>query len=353
MSGKVDQDWLYECVVQIVRCPEFRNPIKDFIDDNCGSFIGVDENTFEQGALFKEFTTLIDNLLETLTQDIGITEEMFCLAAKRGLRDEKLKKYFEQLISFTNYNYFKNLMTKRNLYLEELAYKQMMKDKDDGKNKDLTDEEYKELEKKAKEMEENELKAALQMSLALEEEKQKLKALEDEELERAIKLSLIDQQAKVEKSPLIQMQPTPQKNVPNPVKEEEKKIELPKEKDTKLNPVDKVALKQKLLQEQLKEHDEKMKNVIQAKLSPLPAFNKGNEGLNKKLNEFEESKAKKLQEYREMILKMKKEKRQKEENEVDDILGGGTKKMSEEDKKRLSLRKQLAEKLKSKLSIRK
>ena len=324
MAGKVDQDWLYECVVQIVRCPEFRNPIKDFIDDNCGSFIGVDENTFEQGALFKEFTTLIDNLLETLTQDIGITEEMFCLAAKRGLRDEKLKKYFEQLISFTNYNYFKNLMTKRNLYLEELAYKQMMKDKDDGKN-----------------------------SLALEEEKQKLKALEDEDLERAIKLSLIDQQAKVEKSPLIQMQPTPQKNVPNPVKEEEKKIELPKEKDTKLNPVDKVALKQKLLQEQLKEHDEKMKNVIQAKLSPLPAFNKGNEGLNKKLNEFEESKAKKLQEYREMILKMKKEKRQKEENEVDDILGGGTKKMSEEDKKRLSLRKQLAEKLKSKLSIRK
>lgn len=96
-----------------------------------------------------------------------------------------------------------------------------------------------------------------------------------------------------------------------------------------------------------------MKNVIQAKLSPLPAFNKGNDGLNKKLNEFEESKAKKLQEYREMILKMKKEKRQKEENEVDDILGGGTKKMSEEDKKRLTLRKQLAEKLKAKLSIRK
>ena len=349
MADKVDQEWLYECVVQIVRCPEFRNPIKDFIDDNCGSFIGVDENTFEQGALFKEFTTLIDNLLETLTQDIGITEEMFCLAAKRGLKDEKLKKYFEQLISFTNYNYFKNLMTKRNLYLEELAYKQMMKDKDDGKNNDITEEEYKELEKKRKEMEDKELKAALQMSLALEEEKQKLKALEDEELERAIKLSLMDQQAKVEKSPLIQMQPTPQKNVPSQVKEEVKKkeIELPKEKETKLNPVDKVALKQKLLQEFDK------KNVIQSKVSPLPAFNKGNEGLNKKLNEFEESKAKKLQEYREMILKMKKEKRQKEENEVDDILGGGTKKMSEEDKKRLTLRKQLAERLKSKLSIRK
>ncbi len=351
MSSKVDMDWLYDCVLQIVRSPEFRNPIKDFVDDNCGSFIGVDENTFEQGALFKEFTTLIDNLLETLTKEIGVTEEMFCLAAKKGLKDEKSKKYFEQLISFTNYNYFKNLMTKRNLYLEELAYKQMMKDKDEGKNDELTEEEYKELEKKRKEMEDNELQCALKMSLALEEEKNKLKALEDEELEKAIKLSLMDQQAQEEKTPLIQMQPNPQNNVSNPVKEEAKKkeIELPKEKDTKLNPIDKVALKQKLLQE----HDEKMKNVIQSKLAPLPAFNKGNEGLNKKLNDFEESKAKKLQEYREMILKMKKDKRQKEENEVDDIFGGDAKKMSEEDKKRMSLRKQLAEKLKSKLTIKK
>ena len=33
----------------------------------------------------------------------------------------------------------------------------------------------------------------------------------------------------------------------------------------------------------LQEHDEKMKNIMQAKLSPLPAVNaKGNESLNKK-----------------------------------------------------------------------
>lgn len=351
MAKKEELDWIYDCVLQIVRSPEFRNPIKDFVDDNCGSFIGLDENTFEQGSLHKEFTILVDNLLETLTKDIGITEEMFCLAAKKGLKDEKSKKYFEQLISFTNYNYFKNLMTKRNLYLEELAYKQMMEDKEKGKDNGLTEEQIKELEKKAKEMEENELQCALKMSLAVEEEKNKLKALEDEELEKAIKLSLMDQQAKEEKSPLIQMQPTPQKGMSNPSKKEEPKKEIEIPKETKLNPIDKVALKQKLLQQ----HDEKMKNILQTKLSPLPTFNaKGNEGLNKKLSELEESKAKKLQEYREMILKMKKEKRQKEETETDDIFGGGDgKKMTEEDKKRLSLRKQLADKLKSRLNVKK
>ncbi len=346
-----DLEWMYEVVLQIIRSPEFRNPIKDFIDDNCNTFIGVDENTFEQGQLHKEFTQLIDNLLDTLTKDIGITEEMFCLAAKKGLNDPKSKKYFEQLISFTNYNYFKNLMTKRNFQLEELAYKQMLADRKGGEGgQDEEDEE--ELEKKRKEMEENELQCALKMSLAIEEEKKKLEQIEDEELQRAIQLSLSEQQAKEQPSPLVQMQPTPSKmKQTQPKKEEPKKMEEPpKEVEQQLNPVDKVALKQKLL----KEHDEKMKNIASQKLAPLPNFTSNNEGLNKKLNEFEQNKAKKLQEYREMILKMKKEKRQKEENEVDDILKvGGEAKMSEEEQKKLSLRKQLADKLKAKLNIKK
>ena len=347
-----DLDWMYDYILQTIRSPEFRNPIKDFIDDNCNTFIGLEENTFEQGALHKQFVQLIDNLLETLTKDIGITEEMFCLAAKKGLNEPKAKKYFEQLISFTNYNYFKNLMTKRNFQLEELAYKQMMADKE--KNQDVNEEE---LEKKRKEMEENELQCALKMSLAVEEEKKKLQEIEDEELQRAIQLSLSEQQAKKEPSPIAQMQPTPSKQNPSPPpkKEEPKKmqeVKLPEETEKKLNPIDKVALKQKMLLE----HDKKMQNLASQKMAQ-PNFTANNESLNKKLNELEQNKAKKLQEYREMILKMKKEKRQKEENEVDDILkvggGPGENKMSEEEQKKLSLRKQLAQKLKANLNVKK
>ena len=169
-----DNAWMYEYILQTIRSPEFRNPIKDFIDDNCNTFIGLEENTFEQGELHKQFVQLIDNLLDTITKDIGITEEMFCMAAKKGLNDPKAKKYFEQLISFTNYNYFKNLMTKRNFQLEELAYKQMMADrKENGEGNDEDNEE--EIEKKRKEMEENEIQCALKMSLAVEEEKKKIR----------------------------------------------------------------------------------------------------------------------------------------------------------------------------------
>ena len=348
-------EWIYDYIVQIIKSPEFRNPIKDFIDDYCDSFIGVDENTFEQGDLHRRFQNLVDTLLETMTKDIGITEEMFCLAAKKGLGEEKDKKYFEQLISFTNYNYFKNLMTKRNLQLEALAYKQMI-ESGGKKNKEqeadpMNAEEIKELEEKEKEAEKKQLDAAIQMSLAAEEEKKKLKDIEDAELEKAIKLSLMDLgSAKPEEvKPIMKAIPkdvAPTNPVPAPKPEPTPVVEIPKE--NKMNPVDKVALKQKML----KEHDEKLKFSVNQKLAPLPNFtptfkNEGDSAMNKKLNEIEESKAQKLKEYREMIIKMKKEKREKEEKE-EDILNP-----TEEDKKRIDLRKQLADKLKAKLSLKK
>ena len=359
--------WIYETVLQIVKSPEFRNPLKDFIDDNCGSFIGVDENTFEQGAIHKEFITLADNLLETMTQEIGITEEMFCMAAKRGLEDEKEnKKYFEQLIAFNNYNYFKNLMTKRNLHLEKIAYEEMMKDKqkesqEQPENKD-NNEELEKLKEEQSKAEKGELECALKMSIALQEEAKKLQELEDAELEKAIKLSLLEQQKSENPTPLIQTNPnlqikieTPKEEPKQPEIKPEPKNEIKPEIPKKLNPIDKVALKQK----QLKEYDEKMKNIIQTKKIPAPVFNdKANESLNKKLEEMEANKEKTFQQYREMILKMKKEKRHQEEKEGGDILAFGMDekekdknlpKMSAEELEKLKKKKLLAEQLKAKL----
>ena len=209
--------------------------------------------------------------------------------------------------------------------------------------------------------EKGELEAAIKMSLAVEEEAKKLKELEDAELEKAIKLSLLEQQKHPEQSPLIQAnpnlqikidpqpeqpkpeQPKPQPQIPQEIKDEPKK----------LNPIDKVALKQK----QLKEHDEKMKNIVQKKV--VPVFNdKANESLNKKLEEMEANKAKALQQYREMLMKMKKEKRHQEEKEGTDVFSMGMEekekentevKLSPEESEKLKQKKLLAEKLKAKL----
>jgi hypothetical protein len=38
-------------MAQYIKSPAFRVPIKDFVDENCNTFFGEDENSFQQGAL--------------------------------------------------------------------------------------------------------------------------------------------------------------------------------------------------------------------------------------------------------------------------------------------------------------
>ena len=401
MSLDKDYEWIYEYVLQTIKSPEFRNPIKQFIDENCNSFIGIEENTFEQGGLFKEFVLLIENYLESSFKELGISDEMFCLAAKKGLENPNDKKYFEQLISFNNYNYFKNLMTKRNLQLEKMAYEEMKNANNQTNQQQINQQDLEMLKK----LEEDELKAAIQMSLSLEEEKKKLKAIEDLELKKAISKSKIVQNnisnAYKNNIPIEESSSDFRllKNVDeNSKSNEDKKIEQNKDihknpisvekpnislinnnnndnnnddnnnknnnndninnsinssnynlisqiENAPISPVQKVSMTQNEINE-----DEK-KNIINTKvdLPPLvfkPNFNgpKNNSNINNNLNNLEAEKARKLKEYREMILRMRKEKRQKEE---DDLFNNNDKPLTEEEKRRLALRKQLAAKLKN------
>ena len=160
----------------------------------------------------------------------------------------------------------------------------------------------------------------------------------------------------IQSNPNLQIKLDPQKEEPKtPVSQSEQKQEIKPEIPKKLNPIDKVALKQK----QLKEYDERMKNIIQTKKIPTPVFSdKANESLNKKLEEMEANKEKTFQQYREMILKIKKEKRHQEEKEGSDILAlvmeekekdKNLPKMSPEELEKLKKKKLLAEQLKAKL----
>ena len=401
MSLDKDYEWIYEYVLQTIKSPEFRNPIKQFIDENCNSFIGIEENTFEQGGLFKEFVLLIENYLESSFKELGISDEMFCLAAKKGLENPNDKKYFEQLISFNNYNYFKNLMTKRNLQLEKMAYEEMKNANNQTNQQQINQQDLEMLKK----LEEDELKAAIQMSLSLEEEKKKLKAIEDLELKKAISKSKIVQNnisnAYKNNIPIEESSSDYRllKNVDeNSKSNEDKKIEQNKDihknpisvekpnislinnnnndnnnddnnnknnnndninnsinssnynlisqiENAPISPVQKVSMTQHEINE-----DEK-KNIINTKIDLpslvfKPNFNgpKNNSNINNNLNNLEAEKARKLKEYREMILRMRKEKRQKEE---DDLFNNNDKPLTEEEKRRFALRKQLAAKLKN------
>ena len=163
---KNNPDSIYNWLCFKITSPIFRLLIKDFIDDNCSCFIDVDENTFQQGQLFNEFTQLIENLLNDLLIEGGLSQEQFLAAAERGLEDQKYKKYFDQIINFSDYNYFKSLMTKRNYNLIKKVEEQMEKSK---KEKEIKEQE--EIERQLKI--ENQKKGGKKTDREIEEDERK------------------------------------------------------------------------------------------------------------------------------------------------------------------------------------
>ena len=164
---KNNPDSIYNWICFKISSPAFRNIIKDYIDDNCNIFIDVDENTFQQGQLFNEFNQLLENLLGDLLVEGGITQEQFLEAAQKGLEDKQYKKYFDQILNFSDYNYFKSIMTKRNYTLIKKVEEQMDKAK-----KDIEKKKQEELERKLKI--ENQKKGNIKTDREIEEEKQRI-----------------------------------------------------------------------------------------------------------------------------------------------------------------------------------
>ena len=230
--NKNDPESLYNWVAYRVSSPEFRNPIKNFIDENCITFLDIEENSFEQGQLYKEMNLMIENLLNDVLTEGNISQEDFLKCAERGMEDKKYKKYFNQIISFGDYTFFKNVMVKRNFQLIKLAEMQMNQD-NGGENEiqNVNEEQQNftpEMLEQMKQNEQNEINAAIKKSLEEEDEKRRIAAIEEEEMRRAIKQSLEQSKREAEKN--SKKEEPPKK--PEPKKEEPKK-EAPKKEEPK------------------------------------------------------------------------------------------------------------------------
>ena len=68
-----------------------------------------------------------------LLDEVKIDQEAFLKVAKKGLEESVDKKHYEQLIACDNFLYFKNMMIKRNMELEEEALI-LMQSKNQGKD---------------------------------------------------------------------------------------------------------------------------------------------------------------------------------------------------------------------------
>lgn len=89
----------------------------DSIEDNEGS---VDYNS-EYDRIFKDYRSLVDQLITSHMSELGISEEQFARACElaEGMLAEKLKQMlFEELWAAENYEVFVRLMARRNVELQ-------------------------------------------------------------------------------------------------------------------------------------------------------------------------------------------------------------------------------------------
>jgi hypothetical protein len=129
--------------------------------------------------LHNKYKDAIETSLEFMLVEIGCSQEAFVKCAEQGLKIPGDKVYFEKIIASDNFLYFKSLMVRRNVQLQEESYKLMIASENKNSQLALTnDEGYNAL---LKIKENTEFECAVAMSLALIEEKEKLGMFVDEE----------------------------------------------------------------------------------------------------------------------------------------------------------------------------
>lgn len=182
-------EWVFEGVLQFLRSPLWTTPVHGFIEKNCHEFAaGEEENKLIYTQLHNEFRTLVDDLLSSFLEELGVSGEAFIDAIKAGENVELSSMVAEFLFALDDFASFRTLMEKKNLELElEAMYEyarvagqpQHLDNEDDMTDEELflfnmaiqlsmgeTDITLKRLEK-----EDAELLQALALSVAVEQER--------------------------------------------------------------------------------------------------------------------------------------------------------------------------------------
>jgi hypothetical protein len=88
------------------------------MEENCLIFEDTEENKFEYTKIFQEFTGLTALLLESMIEEVGISETTLEKCIIKGIKSERDSKIFQQILLCDNFLAFKKIMVSKNKELE-------------------------------------------------------------------------------------------------------------------------------------------------------------------------------------------------------------------------------------------
>ncbi|KPM04541.1 The ARF-like protein 2 binding protein BART-like protein, partial [Sarcoptes scabiei] len=128
-SIEEDQTWVLDSLVGFLGSPLWSSSLNDFTDqksivfdpDDIETEEGEVKHRIEYEIIFKQYRSLVDRLIGSHMNDLGIDENQFaraCEMADDVLADKLKKILFEEFWAAENYEVFVRLMAKRNVELQ-------------------------------------------------------------------------------------------------------------------------------------------------------------------------------------------------------------------------------------------
>ncbi|XP_043551954.1 cilia- and flagella-associated protein 36 isoform X6 [Chiloscyllium plagiosum] len=113
------EEWMVEGIAGFLSSSCWTIPITDFIEQNCAVFDDEEENKLSYTEIHQDYKDLVEQLLESYLQDVGIQEDQFLEACNSPLaQSESFQPVFQPVLAAEDFQVFKSLMLQKNIELQ-------------------------------------------------------------------------------------------------------------------------------------------------------------------------------------------------------------------------------------------
>lgn len=121
MADEEGFSWVFESLVGFLKGPVWEAAVLTFIEKNSVVFDPVEEAEEEYKKIHDEYKNLVDTMLGSHMEDLGISADDFekaCTETEKHIHSQFRKSLFEQLWAADDYEIFKRMMMQKNLELQ-------------------------------------------------------------------------------------------------------------------------------------------------------------------------------------------------------------------------------------------
>ncbi|KAJ8013885.1 hypothetical protein DPEC_G00034440 [Dallia pectoralis] len=114
-----DSEWVVESIAGYLGSPEWVIPVTDFMENKCTVFDDEDENKLTYTEIHQQYKHLVEKLLETYMQEVGINEQQFLEACSSPFAKSKVvQTVFQPILATDDFQMFRALMVQKNIELQ-------------------------------------------------------------------------------------------------------------------------------------------------------------------------------------------------------------------------------------------